>query len=90
MGRDNPRLLVNSRNSGAAEETRSLPPYPLKVTMTRNGDLDPSPWFWPFGGTKFVYCPTQVAGKVRAQPGDLAEVLKVEDVAVLRYIPLCG
>jgi 5-amino-6-(5-phosphoribosylamino)uracil reductase len=74
MRRDNPRLLVNSPERRAAREKRGLPPYPLKVTMTRTGNLHPDLRFWHFGGAKLVYCPTQAAGKVRALLGDLAEV----------------
>src|SRR6185437_5041401 len=41
LRRDNPRLLVNSPDRRAAREARGLPPYPLKVTMTQSGNLDP-------------------------------------------------
>jgi riboflavin-specific deaminase-like protein len=74
MRRDNPRLLVNSEERRAARESRGLPAFPLKVTMTRSGNLDPSLRFWHFGGAKLVYCPEQVAGKVREQLNGLADV----------------
>jgi 5-amino-6-(5-phosphoribosylamino)uracil reductase len=74
MRRDNPRLLVNSPERRAAREERGLPAYPLKVTMTRSGNLDPDLKFWHHGGAKRVYCPTPVADKVRALLGHLAEV----------------
>jgi riboflavin-specific deaminase-like protein len=74
MRRDNPRLLVNSPDRRAQREARGLPPYPLKVTITASGDLDPSLRFWHFGGAKLVYCPMAAAAKVRDQLGDLAEV----------------
>lgn len=74
MRRDNPRLLVNSAERRAAREARGLPPYPLKVTMTRSGNLDPSLRFWHFGGDKLVYCPAEIATKVREQLDGLADV----------------
>jgi riboflavin-specific deaminase-like protein len=74
LRRDNPRLLVNSPERRAAREARGLPPYPLKVTLTGSGDLDPDLKFWHHGGDKLVYTPDSVAGKVRTRLGDLAEV----------------
>jgi riboflavin-specific deaminase-like protein len=74
MRKDNPRLLVNSPDRRADREARGLPPYPLKVTMTATGDLDPSLKFWHYGGAKLVYCPESAADKVRYRLGDLAEV----------------
>jgi riboflavin-specific deaminase-like protein len=74
MRRDNPRLLVNSLDRRADREARGLPPYPLKVTVTGSGDLDPGLRFWHFGGDKLVYCPLSTVDKVRYLLGDLAEV----------------
>jgi riboflavin-specific deaminase-like protein len=74
MRRDNPRLLVNSPERRARREVRGLPPYPLKVTITTSGDLDPGLRFWHCGGAKLVYCPAAAAAKVRERLGDLAEV----------------
>ena len=74
MRKDNPRLLVNSSDRRAAREACGLPPYPLKVTVTATGDLDPGLKFWHFGGVKLVYCPESAADKVRYRLGDLAEV----------------
>jgi 5-amino-6-(5-phosphoribosylamino)uracil reductase len=77
MRKDNPRLLVNSPDRRAYREARGLPPYPLKVTMTASGDLDPSLKFWHFGGAKLVYCASSAADKLRYRLGDLAEVCDV-------------
>ena len=83
MRKDNPRLLVNSPDRRADREARGLPPYPLKVTLTASGDLDPSLKFWHHGGAKLVYCPASTADKVRYRLGDLAEVCSLgETVAV--------
>ncbi len=77
LRRDNPRLLVKSPERRAEREARGLPPYPLKVTMTANGDLDPDLKFWHHGGAKLVYAPYSTAGKIRNRLGDLAEVASV-------------
>ncbi len=74
LRRDDPRLLVNSPARRAEREARGLPAYPLKVTVTAGGDLDPGLRFWHHGGEKLVYCPDRVAGKVRDRLGGLAGV----------------
>ena len=55
LRRDDPRLLVNSPARRAAREARGRPAYPLKVTVTGSGDLDPGLRFWHHGGGKLVY-----------------------------------
>lgn len=72
--RDNPRLVVTSAERRTWREACGLPPYPLKVTMTTSGDLDPGLRFWVTGGAKLVYCPAAAAAKARERLGDLAEV----------------
>ncbi|NEB05358.1 dihydrofolate reductase family protein [Streptomyces sp. SID13726] len=52
---DNPRLLVNSDERRAARVAAGKPPYPLKVTVSGTGDLDPAAHFWHTGGEKVVY-----------------------------------
>jgi riboflavin-specific deaminase-like protein len=74
LRRDNPRLLVNSAVRRAEREARGLPPYPLKVTITGSGDLDPGLRFWHHGGDKLVYCPDPVVPRVRERLGDLSGV----------------
>jgi 5-amino-6-(5-phosphoribosylamino)uracil reductase len=75
LRRDNPRLLVNSAERRAERETRGLPPYPLKITVTASGDLDPDLKFWHHGGEKLVYSPDAAVPKLRERLGDLAEVV---------------
>ena len=75
LRRDNPRLLVNSAQRRAARVARGRPEYPLKVTVTGSGDLDPALRFWHHGGEKAVYCPDGVVAKVRESLGDLATVV---------------
>ncbi|GGT14820.1 hypothetical protein GCM10010222_66080 [Streptomyces tanashiensis] len=75
---DNPRLLVNSEERRAARVAAGRPEYPLKVTITGSGDLDPNWKFWHHGGGKLVLAVGQEAGrKARAALGDLAEIVVV-------------
>lgn len=52
---DNPRLLVNSAERRAARVADGRPAYPLKVTVSGSGDLDPEAQFWHTGGEKVLY-----------------------------------
>jgi riboflavin-specific deaminase-like protein len=79
LRRDNPRLLVNSARRRAGRVARGMPEYPLKVTVTGTGNLDPALKFWHHGGDKRVYCPDGVAAKVRETLGDLATVTGTGD-----------
>lgn len=79
MRRDNPRLLVNSPERRADRVAQGRPAYPLKVTLTRGGDLDPELKFWHHGGAKLVYCPDATVPKVRDRLGSLAEVAGLGD-----------
>lgn len=67
---DNPRLLVNSEARRAARVAAGKPPYPLKVTVSGSGELDPAANFWHTGGEKVVY--TTDKGAVRARELGLA------------------
>ncbi|WP_330305643.1 MULTISPECIES: dihydrofolate reductase family protein [unclassified Streptomyces] len=60
---DNPRLLVNSAERRAARIASGRPEYPLKVTVSGSGDLDPAAQFWHTGGEKVVYTTDEGAGK---------------------------
>ncbi|MFH8464883.1 dihydrofolate reductase family protein [Streptomyces sp. NPDC017991] len=62
---DNPRLLVNSAERRAARVAAGRPAYPLKVTVSGTGDLDPTANFWSTGGEKVVY--TTDEGAVTAE-----------------------
>ncbi|MEU1190853.1 dihydrofolate reductase family protein [Streptomyces sp. NPDC005859] len=63
---DNPRLLVNSPERRAARVAAGLPPYPLKVTVSASGELDPAANFWHTGGEKAVYTTEKGAERIRA------------------------
>ncbi|GGL97906.1 5-amino-6-(5-phosphoribosylamino)uracil reductase [Streptomyces fumigatiscleroticus] len=67
---DNPRLLVNSADRRAARVAAGRPAYPLKVTVSGSGELDPAARFWHTGGEKVLY--TTDRGAERAQALGLA------------------
>jgi riboflavin-specific deaminase-like protein len=75
--RDNPRLLVNHADRRAARVARGLPEFPVKVTVTGSGDLDPALKFWHHGGDKLVYTARSGHGRAVAAVGDLAEVVSL-------------
>ncbi|MFF3848734.1 dihydrofolate reductase family protein [Streptomyces sp. NPDC002328] len=63
---DNPRLLVNSPDRRAARTAAGRPEYPLKVTVSGSGELDPAANFWHTGGEKVVYTTDEGAGRARS------------------------
>ena len=64
--RDDPRLRVRDADRRAARTSLGLPPSPMKVTVTRRGDLDPrARIFDDDGAAKVVYCATAVNGTTR-------------------------
>ncbi|CAL9481135.1 dihydrofolate reductase family protein [Streptomyces sp. enrichment culture] len=75
---DNPRLLVNSPERRAARVADGRPEYPLKVTVSGSGDLDPAARFWHTGGEKVLYTTDEGAGRARAL-GLAADVVPLGD-----------
>ncbi|AUG79482.1 deaminase/reductase [Kitasatospora sp. MMS16-BH015] len=71
---DNPRLLVNSAERRAARVAAGRPEYPLKVTLSASGALDPALRFWHTGGAKLVFTTTAAAPGLRQRLAGLAEV----------------
>lgn len=65
---DNPRLLVNSPDRRAARLAAGQPAYPLKVTVSGSGDLDPTAQFWHTGGDKILYTTDKGAERAPALP----------------------
>jgi len=63
---DNPRLLVNSPERRAARVASGRPEYPLKVTVSGTGDLDPAANFWHTGGEKLLYTTDKGADRAHA------------------------
>ncbi|WP_040785195.1 RibD family protein [Nocardia pneumoniae] len=74
LRRDNPRLLVDSADRRAARVAAGKPEYPLKVTVSASGDLDPGLRFWQHGGGKLVYTTDAGAARLADRLAGLAEV----------------
>ncbi|KUN84085.1 5-amino-6-(5-phosphoribosylamino)uracil reductase [Streptomyces bungoensis] len=72
---DNPRLLVNSPERRAARRAEGRAEYPLKVTVTASGDLDPDARFWHTGGDKLVYTTDKGADPAARALGPTADVV---------------
>ncbi len=83
---DNPRLLVRSPDRVARREARGLPPHPLRVTLTRTGDLDPSARFFAGPGTPLVYCAAPVCSAARVSLGGRAVIIDAGDPPSLRAV----
>ncbi|MGK8554526.1 RibD family protein [Nocardia gipuzkoensis] len=77
LRRDNPRLLVDSPDRRAARVAAGKPEYPLKVTVSASGDLDPGLRFWHHGGGKLVYATDAGAAKLADRLAGLAEVVSL-------------
>ena len=55
LRRDNARLLVYSDERRARRIADGKPEFPLRVTVTGSGQLDPELRFWHCGGERLVY-----------------------------------
>ena len=73
---DNPRLLIRSPARRAERAAQGLPACPVKVTLTRRGDLPATAAFFTTGNSeKLVYCPTGATESTRARLGPVATVV---------------
>lgn len=73
---DDPRLLVRSPKRRRERAARGQPENPLKVTLTRSGDVDPSSNFFTLGDVeKLVYAPSPAAGPLRDRLGAAGTVV---------------
>jgi 5-amino-6-(5-phosphoribosylamino)uracil reductase len=74
--RDNPRLLVRSKERRDARVARGMRPSPVKVTVTSRAWLDPEAAFFAAGDTeKLVYCISEAVGEARERLGRVATVV---------------
>ena len=81
---DNPSLTTKSDVLRDQRLAAGKPDDPLKVTVTRSGNLDPNAkFFYDGSGNKLVYCPDDKVEDVRAQLGSVAEVAGLGDVPIL-------
>ncbi|MEU6221718.1 dihydrofolate reductase family protein [Streptomyces sp. NPDC047022] len=87
---DNPRLLVYSAERRAARIAAGLPEFPLKVTVSASGALDPDAAFWHTGGAKALYTTDAGARRLRGLlPADVEVIAlgpEVEWRAVLSHL----
>jgi 5-amino-6-(5-phosphoribosylamino)uracil reductase len=82
---DNPRLLVRSPDRRAERVARGDTPSPVKVTLTRSGQLDACSAFFTCGEVdKLVYCAAATAEAARARLGHVATVVSGGDDVDLR------
>ena len=66
---DNPRLLVRSPERRVARVARGLSPSPVKVTVTREAELDcAAAFFAADDADKLVYCPSDAVPGVARSP----------------------
>ncbi|WP_433660748.1 dihydrofolate reductase family protein [Nocardia sp. CA-128927] len=77
LRRDNPRLLVDSADRRAARIAAGKPEFPLKITVTASGELDPALRFWHHGGDKLVYTTDAGAKRLADSLSGLAEVVSL-------------
>jgi 5-amino-6-(5-phosphoribosylamino)uracil reductase len=96
--RDNPRLLIRSPRLRAARVAAGRPEHPLRITVTRTGDLDPAARFFappePAGGltpprasaVPLVYCASPAVPAAVARLGDRADVIDAGDPPSLSFM----
>ncbi|MCF3119294.1 dihydrofolate reductase family protein [Streptomyces arenae] len=75
MRADNPRLLVNSGERRAKRVAAGKPEFPLKVTVSASGDVDPNLKFWHHGGDKVAYTTDSGEETLRERLAGLADVV---------------
>lgn len=74
---DNPRLVLRDRARMKGRADQSLPPTPVKATVTKRAKLQPGARFFSCGDTtKLVYCTSDAADRARR---DLATVCTIVD-----------
>lgn len=86
--RDNPGLRVRSAVRRTGRERDGRPPSPVRVTLTRDGGLDPASRFFAAddGVERLVYAPDTAAGDVTEQLGKAATVIGVSGPLALARV----
>ena len=78
--RDDPQLVIRSPERRARRAAAGRPESPVKVTLTRTGDLPRSAAFFTAGpAPRLVYCARPALARARAQLSGLAEVIDAGD-----------
>ena len=84
---DNPRLLVRSQARRDERAARGLPASPIKVTVTRRGELDAGADFFRAGDAeKLVYCASPRVETARSRLGPVATVVDGGDRVEMRTL----
>jgi 5-amino-6-(5-phosphoribosylamino)uracil reductase len=84
---DNPRLLVRSAQRRDARLARGTRPSPIKVTVTRQADLDPCAQFFVVGESeKIVYCASSALDKATERLAAVATVVDAGEPVAMRWV----
>lgn len=85
--RDDPRLLVRDPDRRATRVRAGRPDNPVKVTVTRSGELDPrARFFADDGAAKLVYCAGTPARPLADRLDGRAEVVEVVGADRLAWV----
>jgi 5-amino-6-(5-phosphoribosylamino)uracil reductase len=85
--RDDPRLLVRSDQRRGQRIRAGRLASPIKVTLTRTGNLDPGAQFFAAGdGPKLVYAASQIVTRLAGTLGDLATVIDAGEPLTLEFL----
>jgi 5-amino-6-(5-phosphoribosylamino)uracil reductase len=85
--RDNPALLVRSEERRRRRIDQGLPATPAKVTVTAEGNLDPSAQFFATGECeKYVYCASRSTAPTRASLDRWATVVEGGTTVTMRWV----
>lgn len=80
LRRDDPRLLVRSERRRAERTARGATEHPVKVTLTRSGDIDPDRRFFTTGQSpKLVYAASTAVAELGKRLEGAAEVIDAGD-----------
>jgi 5-amino-6-(5-phosphoribosylamino)uracil reductase len=85
--KDNPRLVVRSQARRDEREALGLAPSPIKVTVTKRGELDARADFFTTGESeKLVYCPSARVCNARSRLGPMATVVDAGHPVEMRRV----
>ncbi|GAA2497490.1 RibD family protein [Terrabacter carboxydivorans] len=85
--RDDPHLLVRSQERRAARVARGLPASPVKVTVTRDLEIDcAAAFFASDGADKLVYCPSSAVPAARERLATVATVVDAGQPPTMRRV----
>lgn len=86
---DDPRLLVHSPDRRQRRTERGLPANPVRVTVSRDGNLDPAARFFAAGAeVSLVYVPAAAGSAAAARLGGVASVVPAPGSGDARRVDL--